>query len=261
MTVTTANIDIGDLPNDGTGDPLRTAFEKINENFIELIGALPEGPEGSFQFNSNGNSLGTANFAYIEANNTILLGSNIVPISSVTIGTSANRVSNLYLGNASLKIGSISVVETGNILSFPISVLPTSKASFHINNLTTDGNANITNKLTVASTTSSDVQFVTTTNTANQSIFEIPASSFSIGTFKINSREASSNNSQSATIIGYKSNNGVGIRYVVSGTIFIGTQPALTNYNIDVAYGNVRFMVSPILNSTLTHSINYQVTA
>jgi hypothetical protein len=29
-------INIGTFPNDGTGDPLRTAFEKVNENFDEL---------------------------------------------------------------------------------------------------------------------------------------------------------------------------------------------------------------------------------
>ena len=32
------NIRIGDQANDGTGDPLRTAFQKINENFTELYG-------------------------------------------------------------------------------------------------------------------------------------------------------------------------------------------------------------------------------
>jgi hypothetical protein len=29
-------IDIGNIANDGTGDDLRTAFEKVNENFVEL---------------------------------------------------------------------------------------------------------------------------------------------------------------------------------------------------------------------------------
>lgn len=29
-------IDIGSIANDGTGDDLRTAFEKVNENFVEL---------------------------------------------------------------------------------------------------------------------------------------------------------------------------------------------------------------------------------
>ena len=32
------NINIGTTANDGTGDPLRTAFDKINDNFIELYG-------------------------------------------------------------------------------------------------------------------------------------------------------------------------------------------------------------------------------
>ena len=31
-------INIGSSANDGTGDPLRTAFDKINDNFIELYG-------------------------------------------------------------------------------------------------------------------------------------------------------------------------------------------------------------------------------
>ena len=31
-------INIGTLANDGTGDPLRTAFDKINDNFTELYG-------------------------------------------------------------------------------------------------------------------------------------------------------------------------------------------------------------------------------
>ena len=31
-------INIGSSANDGTGDPLRTAFDKINDNFVELYG-------------------------------------------------------------------------------------------------------------------------------------------------------------------------------------------------------------------------------
>lgn len=33
-------INIGTVPNDGTGDPLRSAFDKTNDNFNELYGAL-----------------------------------------------------------------------------------------------------------------------------------------------------------------------------------------------------------------------------
>jgi hypothetical protein len=48
-------------------------------------------------------------------------------------------------------------------------------------------------------------------------------------------------------------------KYVVSGTIFIGTP--LTNYNVALdGYGNIALMVSPFLNTTITHTINYEVT-
>ena len=35
-------INIGSSANDGTGDPLRTAFDKINDNFSELYGSTAE---------------------------------------------------------------------------------------------------------------------------------------------------------------------------------------------------------------------------
>ena len=38
-----ANINIGTAPNDSTGDPLRTAFAKINANFTDLYGNLNTG--------------------------------------------------------------------------------------------------------------------------------------------------------------------------------------------------------------------------
>lgn len=41
-------IGIGTAPNDGTGDALRTAFDKCNANFIELYnGATPNGTPAS----------------------------------------------------------------------------------------------------------------------------------------------------------------------------------------------------------------------
>jgi hypothetical protein len=45
---------LGNTPNDRTGDPLRTAFEKVNENFTELYANLetylpsPTGNDGKF---------------------------------------------------------------------------------------------------------------------------------------------------------------------------------------------------------------------
>ena len=35
-------INIGTLPNDGTGDPLRIAYQKANANFTELYGGFSQ---------------------------------------------------------------------------------------------------------------------------------------------------------------------------------------------------------------------------
>ena len=44
-------INVGELPNDGSGDPLRLAFQKINENFTSIfsVGAA-SGQDGQFQY-------------------------------------------------------------------------------------------------------------------------------------------------------------------------------------------------------------------
>jgi hypothetical protein len=49
-------INIGSSANDGTGDPLRTAFDKINDNFVELYG-------GDNDINTLDANLNTNNFA------------------------------------------------------------------------------------------------------------------------------------------------------------------------------------------------------
>ena len=55
-------INVGTLPNDGEGDPLRTAFQKINQNFTQVFTAPgAAGQDGSFQYR-NLNSLSTAAF-------------------------------------------------------------------------------------------------------------------------------------------------------------------------------------------------------
>ena len=40
-------INIGTAPNDGTGDPLRTAYDKCNDNFSELYSRLQSIPPGT----------------------------------------------------------------------------------------------------------------------------------------------------------------------------------------------------------------------
>jgi hypothetical protein len=256
--VTLGNVDIGELPNDGTGDPLRTAFDKINHNFEELATLAPNGPAGSFQFEDNGSPNGTANFAYVSSNNTISLGANIAPIGNVTIGTNAIPIANIFLAKQGLRIGNVSVVESGNVLSFPISVLPINKASFEINNLDSDGNVTATGNIIAANTKISSFEIDTYSNIADQVIFQMPATLMKNGRFVVDSREISSNNSQTATVVINKATNNLSAKFSVYGTVFSGN--VVTDYNVDVGYGNVRLMVKPFPNVTVTHTVAYEIT-
>jgi len=47
------SINIGALANDGSGDPLRTAFDKINDNFLELYTVSGAGPGNNLAFSGN----------------------------------------------------------------------------------------------------------------------------------------------------------------------------------------------------------------
>jgi hypothetical protein len=58
-------IDIGSTANDGTGDPLRTAFNKVNENFIEVY-------DGINVFDQNLNTSNNVTFNEVSVNGGVL---------------------------------------------------------------------------------------------------------------------------------------------------------------------------------------------
>jgi hypothetical protein len=80
------NINIGSSANDGTGDPLRTAFDKINDNFIELYGA--------------DNDINTLD-ANMDVNN-----------YSITTGVTNGDVTITPNGTGSIKLGAMKFVGT-----------------------------------------------------------------------------------------------------------------------------------------------------
>jgi hypothetical protein len=258
MTITLNNIDIGDLPNDGTGDPLRIAFDKINLNFTELGLLAPTGANGSFLYASNGFSVGTPNFAYDASNNSILLAANVTLSGNVTIGTSSNTVGNIYVGQSSLKLGNVTVTESGNVVSFPITVDTTQKASIAVNDLSVDGNGTIAGQLKVGNSYYRTFSVTTSDNTSDQIIFQIPAVDFKFGTFYIDSRESNSNNSQTVTLTVNKAQSNTAVRFCASGTTFVGN--VVTDYNSSIIFGNVRVMVSPFPSTAVEHTVTYQIT-
>ena len=90
------NINIGQSVNDKTGDTLRSAFDKINQNFTEL-------------YNATGGGL-----------DLLAVASNIVPDTdnTRTLGTPTKRWGHLYVGPGSISIGNAELtLEGGKIKS------------------------------------------------------------------------------------------------------------------------------------------------
>jgi hypothetical protein len=82
-------IDVGAAPNDGLGDPIRTAFIKCNDNFTELFTG-----SGGANAISNGNSV-----VQINTNNGNILmsvggSSNVVVVTTTGVSTTGNITGN-----------------------------------------------------------------------------------------------------------------------------------------------------------------------
>ena len=101
-------IDIGAAANDGTGEPLRDAFNAVNENFTEIYTAGPVGSNVVISGNTitvtgtNNNLVLRANgIGNIQANSSIMPGIDAV----YDIGAPTQRVDTVYaqyfVGNGS----------------------------------------------------------------------------------------------------------------------------------------------------------------
>jgi hypothetical protein len=265
-------IDIGLLPNDGTGDPLRVAFDKINNNFASIPLLNQGGPNGALQFNNAGLSGGIGNLVLDVENNKVDIAVDFIPITSnvVTLGNDSQRIANLWLGKRdSLHIGNVAISESFDVLSFYQGSNRFAAADLQVGNIyaTGDliaiGNVTSTGDITVnggiglnggISINSSNVH--TFTNAANQVIYETPHSTFSTIRFQVTSAAIDTNDSQTSTISVTKRNDGIRAQHTIFGSVFIGN--AVTRYNVDIAYGNLRLMVSPIPNIEIVHLFSYQ---
>lgn len=257
-------INVGELPNDGTGDPVRVAFIKINNNFVETSGTAaglsPTGPDGSLQFKVSetvGNVTissftGVANLALDGGNSRLNLGVNLIPLvaNTISIGSASNTIGNLYLSSTALRIGNVQVTEVGNSISFSVTG----------SNVKPDlslGSLSVQNSITYANSVLNSLTVTTADDTANQIVYQLPLASFNNGKFEVSSRETGSQNSQLATVSVRKNNNGTTVGHAVYGTLFAGTP--VTTYDAVIAGGNMRLTVSPLANATITHTITYQI--
>lgn len=239
-------IDTGALPNDGSGDPLRQAFDKINNNFANLFALAP-----------------TANVELIDPNQFPDGGSNTANANfSGNITINAN---NIYLGSS---VPAIQEDPTAKMLTFTQPIGPYYNQEYiNVGATPNDGqgdplriafekiNNNFSNLFYVGTVTSTVYSIGTT---ANQVIFETPANMFTQASFQIRSSDTGTPDSQEITITAQISNDNSNVKYTGYGTTFFGN--ALTRYNMDVFDGNVRLMVNPIVDEVILHFISAQIT-
>lgn len=96
-------------------------------------------------------------------------------------------------------------------------------------------------------------------NSTNQTILEFPAVLMTQATFKINSSNPDTNDSQNITIDAAKSNDGNSVQWTGHSTVFINNPVTQYDMTIDNITGNVKLMVSPLANVVLNHLISSQV--
>ena len=136
-------VNLGSSANDGTGDPLRTAFTKINENFDELYGASPFGQQVTISGNQitanesnadlvlsgsgtggvvasairiTGTSLVSDDSTQIQINENLDVGGNITASGNITATGNIFANGNINLGNAaSDQTKVVGVFEADNI--------------------------------------------------------------------------------------------------------------------------------------------------
>ena len=265
-------INIGDLPNDGTGDPLRVAFQKINTNFESIPLLNQGGPNQAIQFNNDGLSGGTANLLYDTPNNAIKLNTDIIPITTnvVNIGSNVKLISNIWLNKTdSFHLGNVTVGEAYNTLNFFSTGNKSIQADLQVGNIyatgdliaignvTSTGNIAINGGINLSNIAINTANVTTTSNTANQVVYQIPQYNFTTMRLQISSTNPDTNDTQSASMTVNKRTDGIQARHTVFGTVFNGSP--LTTYNADISFGNVRIMVSPIPNVTLIHLVSYFV--
>jgi hypothetical protein len=177
------SINIGAAANDGSGDPLRTAFDKINDNFSELYTVSGAGPGNNIAFSGNSiisedssgdiildpNGTGrvvvaTASelrftdhvdnaVAYVDADGDMQFNSNLTFNGTTLAVTGATTVSTTLgvTGESTLASATVSDLTSGRVVyaSTSGSLVDNANLTFDGTNFTVGGRLNIVgNKIT-----------------------------------------------------------------------------------------------------------------
>jgi hypothetical protein len=93
---------------------------------------------------------------------------------------------------------------------------------------------------------------------AGQIIFQTPIETFTQGIIQINSTDTSSTDTENITLNVSVINDGSHLKWNGHNTLFNGN--VLTEYDMDIFASNVRILVNPLANTTISHFISAQIT-
>ena len=243
------NIDFGTFPDDPDADAIRTAFQKVQNNFNELyttatagsVTSVNQSAGAGIQVNSpTGNVIVTANIAYVQ-----------VSTSTLSIGQGSN--------------GGVSANISQSAQTLVVDINP---ANVFSNNFAAVGGglANVTATLTSNSNSQPNITSVgTLTNlavTGNITASNVYANSGTVGaTTLIGTLNANSNSQPNITTIGTLSNLSVtgnsNLGNIATANIFSGDGGLLTNVSVaaGTAIINGTSNVAVSLNSNVSTSV------
>lgn len=275
----------GNKANDGSGDSLKTAFDKLNKNFTNLFPYAPEITPVKFgatdplrttfeRVNSVFNSL----FEVLAPNEPTVIEVIDPTVEPQPIVNDASFVGNINITNYNIYVNEQDKTKLNTVtqpqLAAPESPLELAQAiaygnqeMINVGALPNDGTGDPLRVAFQKINNNFSNLFFTTTNTTvtytaglipNQIIYQVPVTEFTQGSFQIKSSDTLTNSSQDITLTAQLLNNKTGVKFTGYGTTFAGSY--VTQYDMDVVAGNVRILVSPILDTTIQHFIASQVT-
>jgi hypothetical protein len=212
-------IDIGSTANDGTGDPLRTAFNKINENFVEVYSGI-----GGTTF-IGGTVPNPTTFQSTTASTSTSTGAVVV---AGGMGVQGNLRAAAFFGNGSGLTG--------------ITVSSATTAG----TVTTASQPNITSVGTLTS--------LTVTGNINANIVSAGTSQFSTITVTSLANVTSTTASTSTTTGALRVAGGAGIAGDVHANAFYGSGAGLTDLSVEEFNGGTVTNAVVISNSTVSSS-------
>jgi hypothetical protein len=253
-------IDTDSSSNNSTNDPLRSAFDQLNNNFaittnnvsnptvVEVINSTA--PTGNVNNLNIGNVYITNKFDS-RANNPVLIRQKARVTKPNTVATTSTlSVNNTEETSTILTIGPYGNQEYINIGETPNDGNgdPLRVAFGKINN-------NFSN-LFLTSTTVSTAY--TSGSTQNQVIYQVPIAQFYQGEFQIRSSDPGTPDMQDITLSASITNNLAGVRFSGHSTLFEGN--AICRYDMDVSGSNVRILINPLASISIEHFISAYVT-